>query len=389
MVEVGAEPGRFSSLHLVHESAQGFCRLFSAVSFGRKVILKALKVEFIDSAPHRELLYKEYCIGHELQHPHIAATYSYARNVESIGPAIVMEYVSGLTLKEWIQSHPAPSLRITLPLIRQICDALTYIHQRQIVHRDLKPSNIMLTQTGGYIKIIDFGLSDGTNYVHYKYPGGTHRYGAPEQFAAGAEVDSRADIYALGVILEEIGGASAIIKTGHQCRAERPENRPATASEVIRLIHRHRRNRGLRIASFAAIFCVTAAVGSIWLMRTRNDAPPSPISTSVVPAADSISVASAPLPAAQLQASALDDEAEAQPQSIQAKTATNTAPMQTPPTPRSREADAATASEAAPDDAEHTDFPLSKGFNAVNYIRPDGSVGFRLEHNTRPDSVQH
>lgn len=70
----------------------------------------------------------------------------------------------------------------------------------------------MLTRDGKYVKIIDFGLSDGDAYVQYKYPGGTRHYGAPEQFDPDTPTDARADIYALGVIMDEMTTDRAIRK---------------------------------------------------------------------------------------------------------------------------------------------------------------------------------
>lgn len=278
----------FTDISLLHESGKGFCRIFLARLFGRKVILKTLKAEFADSAPHRNLLYKEYIIGRDMSHPGIAATYLFARDIDGIGDAIVMEYVEGVTLKQWLADNPPMPPALARDVVRQLADALGYIHARQIVHRDLKPSNIMVTAGCRYIKIIDFGLSDGSAYVDFKYPGGIRRYGAPEQFDSDALVDSRTDIYALGLIMEELtlGSDRPLRRAGRRCHALSPSDRPANVREVTHLIDRYdRRRRAMRRCMLAS--CTLAAIGTIFCLtypRPADIAAPHTLSRAQLPA---------------------------------------------------------------------------------------------------------
>jgi serine/threonine protein kinase len=84
---------------------------------------------------------------------------------------------------------------------------LKYIHKKQVVHRDLKPDNIMITYRGDDVKIIDFGLADASMYDSLKIMAGTERYSAPE-LLSGGNVDARADIYSVGVIIEDMISAN-------------------------------------------------------------------------------------------------------------------------------------------------------------------------------------
>lgn len=94
---------------------------------------------------------------------------------EDLGLCIVMEYVDGISLKELMIQG-----KLTQPLaykfIRELCEALHYIHSKQLVHKDLKPENIIITHNGYNVKLIDFGLSDRDDYDTLKIPAGTKKY---------------------------------------------------------------------------------------------------------------------------------------------------------------------------------------------------------------------
>lgn len=158
-------------------------------------------------------------------------------------------------------------------IIRQLCDALGYIHARQVIHRDMKPSNIMLTRDGKYVKIIDFGLSDGDAYVQYKYPGGTRRYGAPEQFDPDTPTDSRADIYALGVIMDEMTTDRAIHSVAAKCMNADREKRPGDVREIPVLIERAAKRRTLALKGAAISLAGVCASVAIWMGVLHNQPP--------------------------------------------------------------------------------------------------------------------
>lgn len=114
----------------------------------------------------------------QLDHPNIVRVSSKEVN-EEFGPCIVMEYIDGVTLDQFLDTKPSRQAR--RKVVDQLVDALAYIHGKQIVHRDLKPSNILITRNGNNVKIIDFGLSDADDYAILKQTAGTLKYMAPEQ----------------------------------------------------------------------------------------------------------------------------------------------------------------------------------------------------------------
>lgn len=147
-----------------------------------------------------------------ISHPH-------ALNVTDFGESdngivfLVMEYLKGETLKEVIHSASPMPLPRVIEIIRQICGALEAAHGEGVVHRDLKSDNIMLLDVGGgdWAKVLDFGIAKITEKVGQDpaltAPNliiGTPQYMSPEQCSQAAEIDSRSDIYSLGIILYEM-----------------------------------------------------------------------------------------------------------------------------------------------------------------------------------------
>ena len=195
----------FAECTALHSS--GFNLLTRAKRFGRWWVLKGLKEEYRSQKMYQTLLRKEFDIMIQLQHPNIVSTVGF-ENVADLGPSIVMEWIDGATLKEWLTArHP---LRDRLHIARQLMDALRYAHGLQIAHRDLKPSNVMITHNGQNVKLIDFGLSDTDSHAIFKQPAGTEGYIAPELKDASASPQSLSttaqlsDIYSLGCILDEL-----------------------------------------------------------------------------------------------------------------------------------------------------------------------------------------
>ena len=192
-----------SDTHLKYEElpSYGFNRLVKVMRQGRWFLLKGLKPEFVQQPMYLDLLKKEYELSIQMDHPNIVKALYKEVNPE-IGPCIVMEYVDGVTLDQFLKANPSKALR--RKVVDQLLDALKYVHGKQIVHRDLKPSNILITRNGNNVKIIDFGLSDADDYAILKQPAGTVKYMAPEQRIPGMKLDGRADIYSFGLLLRKV-----------------------------------------------------------------------------------------------------------------------------------------------------------------------------------------
>jgi serine/threonine protein kinase len=173
---------------------------------GRQVALKILPKELAARPEFGERFAREARALAALNHPNIVAVHDYG---EVDGwHFVAMEYVEGVNLRQLLalgDLSPQEALRIT-PLL---CAALQYAHERGVVHRDVKPENILVSVDGD-VKIADFGLAKlrgdaaGPALTRDSAVFGTPHYMAPEQWRKTAEVDHRADIYALGVVLYEM-----------------------------------------------------------------------------------------------------------------------------------------------------------------------------------------
>lgn len=187
-------------------AARGYNVISRARRNGRWWVLKSLEEKVRNTEPFASMLRKEFDIMASLQDPNIVNVVS-IEEVDKLGLSIVMEWIDGVTLGEWLkQPH---SKKEKLRVLHQLITTLAYVHQHQTAHRDLKPSNVMVTHRGNNVKIIDFGLSDTDSFDYMKVPAGTVGYRAPEVEAVEAVEASatinyqRADIYSLGRIIED------------------------------------------------------------------------------------------------------------------------------------------------------------------------------------------
>ena len=147
-----------------------------------------------------------------LSHRHIAGLIEAA--VQPSGVSwLAMEYVEGVQLSEWCDRNSA-TVEQKLGLFLQCCEAVRHAHQNAIIHRDLKPSNILVTETseGASVKVIDFGIARVLNEADDSartpsrrtragFLPGTPQYMSPEQWRGDVPVDTRTDVYSLGVVL--------------------------------------------------------------------------------------------------------------------------------------------------------------------------------------------
>lgn len=206
--------------------------LWLTVREGRRFILKGLP-EALRSHPEEFMrLRKEYSLGLRVNHPGMAGVYGIETH-PAVGPVIVMEYVDGTTLGEFLTGPKRQPLKSRMVIARQIADALAYIHSLGLSHRDLKPDNILITRRGD-AKIIDIGLGDSEDSVIYKQSLGTDAFGAPEQRNPSV-ADSRADVYSFGKILESLLPEKKFRRLREACLRENPDARLSMQEVVAKL----------------------------------------------------------------------------------------------------------------------------------------------------------
>jgi serine/threonine protein kinase len=167
-------------------------------SLNRVVAIKILAPEREREARFAERFAREAELLAKLNHPHIVTIHDFGETGGLF--YLVMEFVDGVNLRDLLldgKLEPKQALAIVPP----ICEALQYAHEQGIVHRDIKPENLLLDRAGR-IKIADFGIASLAGASDEM--AGTPVYMAPEQSNGSREVDSRADIYALGVVLYEM-----------------------------------------------------------------------------------------------------------------------------------------------------------------------------------------
>ena len=272
----------FTDVTIVHTSEYNV--MARAQRYGRWFMLKGLNAKGHDEALLRQMLRKEFEILIQMQHPCVVQTTG-LEQVPGLGICIVMEYVDGVTLKEWISASnvgagvggdlqsPVPArTKDAIRILHELLGAVAYIHSMGIAHRDLKPQNILLTRNGNHVKLIDFGLADTDGYAMLKQQAGTARYMAPEQ-AAVAQADVRNDIYSLGVVMSEMPLPRYYQKVWSRCLLPidtRYQNVGEIQADIARLSSRKTRMVNWGVAAVVAV--LLAVVGLlVWRVQVMDN----------------------------------------------------------------------------------------------------------------------
>lgn len=207
----------------------------------------------LKSAVHKdamttEFLRREYELGSTLSHSCIVTTLGFEEDTPA-GPALVLEYVEGVSLEEYIATHPTDSA--TDRIIDDILDGADYLHHRGVLHNDIKPSNIVVNPHGA-ARIIDFGLSLSDDSVYKGCMGGSQGYSAPEIMAGKGPAGAASDIYSIGLLIRQMSGRKYRRIIDRCCRqnpSERYQSIPALKRAIA--LRRH-----LPVAAAAVIFAV-------------------------------------------------------------------------------------------------------------------------------------
>ena len=195
-------------------SENSMTRLYRVSRDGKYFIIKTSKD---NTGRLNALVRREYEISIGLDCPYIVNVFTYEQDTV-VGPGIIMEYVNGRTLGEFLKENPPMQLRRRV--FGQLLEAVAYLHRKSIIHNDLKPENILITHSDNTVKLIDFGLSDDDAHYLSKTPGCTPEYASPELLAHSAPFDARSDIYSLGLLMRDIFGGKYRYISGKALRKD-------------------------------------------------------------------------------------------------------------------------------------------------------------------------
>jgi serine/threonine-protein kinase len=193
----------------------GMSLVYKAMQQGvnRPVAVKIMRQELLEDESYVKRFEREAKQLTRLSHPNLIQVFDIGET-QAKQPYIVMEYLQGLSLHDYVIDHGNMDVRKALPIFIQVCDVMDYAHKQGLIHRDLKPHNIMLVQQGGkddVVKVVDFGivkLDENIVQVSQKLTAsgevcGSPMYMSPEQIL-DEPLDGRSDIYCLGVVMYEL-----------------------------------------------------------------------------------------------------------------------------------------------------------------------------------------
>ena len=198
---------------LISEGGMGAVYRGTHILMDKKVAVKVLRPSLAADDTIVARFSREAKAASRIAHPHALSVTDFGESENGV-VFLVMEYLSGKTLKNEIRNTGPMTLSRVVEIIRQVGSALDAAHAEGVIHRDLKSDNIMLVDSNGadWAKVLDFGIAKITERVGSFDPGitapnliiGTPQYMSPEQCSQSSELDSRSDIYSLGVILYEM-----------------------------------------------------------------------------------------------------------------------------------------------------------------------------------------
>ncbi|QEN03707.1 serine/threonine protein kinase [Thiospirochaeta perfilievii] len=204
MAKIPSKIGKYEIEELIASGGMGAVYKAMHPTLNRNVILKKLTLKDDDQIIQR--FTREAKIMMDFKSDNIVDVYDHFKERDSY--YIVQEYVDGGTLEDLIKSGEYINDDIALYIVLEVAKALRYAHLKGVVHRDIKPANILISKSGD-IKLVDFGIAVSDDILDEDLTTvgmtlGTPSYMAPEQFENTKNVDKRADIYSLGVILYEM-----------------------------------------------------------------------------------------------------------------------------------------------------------------------------------------
>lgn len=264
----------------------GMSRLFLATerSLDRRVVVKLLPPE-LTSEVSAQRFQREILVTAKLQHPHILPVLTAGARDGLV--YYITPFVGDESLRQRIAQRGALPIDEAVRLLRTVADALAFAHALGVVHRDLKPDNIFLQH--GYAILADFGIARAVEQATLATPAerltgtgmglGTPGYMAPEQLAGEADVDARADIYAMGIVAYEMltghppfaGRSAPKLVVAHMTEmpepvsARRPDAPPRLAQAVMRCLEKDPAHRWQTVDAFVPVLDEMATpLGDAW-----------------------------------------------------------------------------------------------------------------------------
>lgn len=228
--------GRYKILQLIGGGGMSNVYLAHDIILNRDVAIKILRYDLSNEEELHRRFQREALSATSLTNPNIVSIYDVGEDGEM--HYIVMEYIKGKTLKQYIQEFSPLSSAKSIQIMKQLTSAITHAHENGIIHRDIKPQNILMDEEGN-VKVTDFGIATSlgaTSFTQTNSVIGTVHYLSPEQ-ARGGLATMKSDIYALGIVLYELltgelpfSGESAVSIALKHLQTETPSVREFDAS---------------------------------------------------------------------------------------------------------------------------------------------------------------
>ncbi len=234
--------GRYRFVDKIGSGGMGVVYKVFDIRQNKPVAMKILRDGLAASSKALDRFFREARIAAQIRHRNIIDIYDYNISSQDGQNYIVMEYVEGQSLREFIDRHFDDTISTSMDYIAeqlyygvQLFDALQATHDKGIIHRDIKPDNIMVTSKGE-VRITDFGIVhvEEATFTPTGAMLGTPRYMAPEQ-VTGGKVDGRSDIYSVGILLYEVLTGSPPFMTGDISyqQVNKPPVEPRLLNSVI------------------------------------------------------------------------------------------------------------------------------------------------------------
>lgn len=194
---------RYKIISMIGGGGMANVYLARDIILDRDVAIKILRLDFANEQEFIHRFQREAQSATSLNHPNIVNIYDVGEEDDIY--YIVMEYVDGMTLKQYIQQYHPISVEKALDIMQQLVSAISHAHEHQIIHRDIKPQNILIDHDG-IVKITDFGIAmalSATSITQTNSVLGSVHYLSPEQ-ARGGMATRKSDIYSLGIVMFEL-----------------------------------------------------------------------------------------------------------------------------------------------------------------------------------------